>query len=222
MNEQKEQKDDWSAWFSTYGLLTAQRILERFHVHLAHTELMNAIHDSNSVYFQLLRVPLKNVFNGIILQQAHDYQIYAQKLFVDYLLSGEDGKEASSPGAVVREDLEITRKKLIEMDGEFREQERMHQILIAESQATLITLSQNFKQLLTIVENKPYFLNEELAVFIERSETMNLDLRNYRSQFYNIVLRITELLALLPDYRVDEVKTNENRESLQFDALIGE
>jgi hypothetical protein len=222
MNEQKEQKDDWSAWFSTYGLLTAQRILERFNVHLAHAELVNSIHDPHSVYFQLLRVPLKNVFNGIILQQAHDYQIYAQKLFVDYLLSGEDGKEESSPGAVVREDLEITREKLIEMDGEFREQERTHRILIAESQATLITISQNLRQLLDKVSINPHFLNEELAEFIERSETMNLNLRNYRSQFYNIVLRITELLALLPDYRVDDVKINENRESLQFDALIGE
>ena len=222
MSEKKEQKDDWSAWFSTYGLLTAQRILERFNVHLAHDELASAIHDPRSVYFQLLRVPLKNVFNGIILQQAHDYQIYAQKLFVDYLLSGEDGKEETSPGAMTREDIEVLRKKLIEMDAEFREQEGMHQVLIAESQSALIAVSRDLKQLLQRVEDNPHALDAQLATFIERTETMNINLRNYRSQFYNLILRMTELLTLLPDYRIDEAKVNENRESLQFDALIGE
>ena len=82
MNEKVEQTD-WSTWFSTYGLLTSERILERFNIILPHDELINSVKDPFSIYFQLLRVPLKNVFNGIIYQQAHDYQIYAQKLFVD-------------------------------------------------------------------------------------------------------------------------------------------
>lgn len=222
MSEKKEQKDDWSVWFSTYGFLTAQRILERFNVHLAHDELASAIQDPRSVYFQLLRVPLKNVFNGIILQQARDYQIYAQKLFVDYLLSGEEGKEETSPGAMTREDLEVLRKNLIVMETEFREQERMHQILIAESQSFLISVSRDLKQLLKRVEDNPFALDADLSIFIERSEMMNINLRNYRSQFYNMILRVTELLTLLPDYKIDEAKVNENRESLQFDALIGE
>lgn len=220
MNEQK--KDDWSAWFSTYGLLTAQRILERFHVQLQHDELVNAIHDPDSVYFQLLQVPLKHVFNGIILQQAQDYQIYAQKLFVDYLLSGEDSKGEDVPGAVVRDDLEQTRKQLIELDVQFREQDRAHQLLIAESQATLITLSQSLKQLFHHMHDNPNFLHEKLVGFIERSNTVKVNLRDYRHQFYAIILRVTELLALLPDYRIDELKRTQNRETLQFDSEIGE
>ena len=218
MDEKKEKKDDWSIWFSTYGLLTAGRILERFHVYLSHDELAEAIHDPNSVYFKLLRVPLKNVFNGIILQQARDYQIYAQKLFVDYLLSGEDGKDESSPGAVVREDLEAQRTSLIQMDEAFREQETLHQVLIAESQATLIALSRDLKR----VKEDVFAFDAELEPYVERADTLNINLRNYRSQFYNLILRVTELLLLLPDYKMDEAKAVENRESLQFDALIGE
>lgn len=218
----EQHKDDWSAWFSTYGLLTAQRILERFHVQLQHDELVAAIHDPNSVYFQLLQVPLKNVFNGIILQQAKDYQIYAQKLFVDYLLSGADSKTEDDPGAIVREDLEQTRKQLIEMDAQFREQDRAHQILIAESQAALIMLSQSLKQLFNQMRVNPHFLHEKLADFIERTNIIKVNFRDYRHQFYAMILRVTELLALLPDYRPDELKTTENLEALQFDPKLGE
>lgn len=218
----EQQKDDWSAWFSTYGLLTAQRILARFHVQLQHDELARAVHDPNSVYFQLLQVPLKNVFNGIILQQAQDYQVYAQKLLVDYLLSGEDGKGDDTPGAVVREELEAVRKQLMDMDAQFREHDRMHQLLIAESQARLITLSHSLKQLFHHMQTNPSFLNEQLAQFIERCHQNNVDLRGYRHQFYAMILRITELLALLPDYRIDELKIVQNREMLQFDSRLGE
>ena len=218
MDEKKEKKDDWSVWLSTYGLLTAGRILESFHIYLLQAELAEAIRDPNNVYFKLLRVPLKNVFNGIILQQARDYQIYVQKLFVDYLLSGEDGKDESSPGAIVREDLELQRTSLIQMAEAFREQEALHQVLIAESQATLIALSQDLKR----IEKDSVAFEAELEPYVERAETLNINLRNYRSQFYNLILRVTELLLLLPDYKIDETKANENREALQFDALIGE
>ena len=221
MNE-KEETTDWSAWFSTYGLLTADRILERFNLHLPHEELIRTIHDPRSVYFKLLRVPLKNVFNGIILQQAHDYQIYAQKLFIDYLLSGEDAKEKEAPGAMTREDLEQQRLKLIEMGEEFRELEEAHQTLIADSQACLVELSKDLNALLKQAEETPHTLEESLSPFLEQAEDMNINLRSYRSQFYNVILRVTELLKLLPDYVPDQTKVADNRESLVFDALIGE
>ena len=216
MNEKQEQTD-WSAWFSTYGLLTAERILERFNVHLPHDELIKAVKDPLSVYFTLLRVPLKNVFNGIIFQQAHDYQIYAQKLFVDYLLSGEDAKDAESPGGMTRDDLEQQRIKLSDMGEAFRKQEDAHQILIAESQASLIALSQDLNSSAVREE-----LEATIIRYLEQAEEVNVNCRNFRSQFYNLILHVTELLGLLSDYRIDDAKVEENLVALEFNALIGE
>ena len=132
---------DLTTWFPTYGLLTAQRILERFNIQLTNDELIAAVKNPLSVYYQLLRVPLKNVFNGIVLQQAQDYQVYAQKLFVDYLLSGEGSKDVELPGANTREDLELARTKLMAVGEEFNHQELAQQELIAASQAMLIQLT---------------------------------------------------------------------------------
>ncbi|HBI21952.1 MAG TPA: hypothetical protein DDY37_05130 [Legionella sp.] len=221
MSEKQEQMD-WSAWFSTYGMLTAERILARFNIHLPPGELSTAAHDPRSVYFQLLRVPLKNVFNGIILQQAHDYQIYSQKLFIDYLLSGEDTKDKDQPGGIVREDLEQQRTGLIEMGERFQVLETSHQILIAESQATLIALSKDFSSLLKTATDDPGAIVNKLASYVERSEAINIDLRSYRREFYDAILKVTALLELLPDYRTDLQKQAENRETLAFDAQIGE
>lgn len=215
---EKQEQTDWSTWFSTYGLLTAERILERFNIHLPHDELIRAVKDPNGVYFLLLRVPLKNVFNGIILQQAHDYQIYAQKLFVDYLLSGEDIQEPGSMGDETRDDLEQQRMNLIEMGEAFYKQEEAHQVLIAESQASLISLSQNAQ--LNVAN--AYSMERDIANYIERAEDININLRGFRSQFYHIILQVTALLRLLTDYKIDELKVIENRVALEFDALLGE
>lgn len=218
MNEKKEQSTDWQTWFSTYGLLTAERILARFNIGLPHDELINAVKDPHSIYFQLLRVPLKNVFNGIILRQAHDYQIYAQKLLVDYLLSGEDAKEKSAPGSATRDDVEKERLKLIETGDAFRKIEEAHQLLIAESQAKLVLLTKD----LSALRLAPQKLEQGMADFVERCENNNINLRSYRSQFYNLILRITEFLRLIPDYHIDQAKIEENRMTLEFDALLGE
>ena len=215
MNEKVEQTD-WSTWFSTYGLLTSERILERFNIILPHDELINSVKDPFSIYFQLLRVPLKNVFNGIIYQQAHDYQIYAQKLLVDYLPSGEDAKEKDSPGAATREELDMERIKLIEMGEAFWKLEEAHQLLIAESQARLVDLSQD----LMALSLEPQKI-ESMAEYIERTEDININMRSYRSQFYNLILRITELLKLMSDYHIDQEKMAANQVALEFDALIG-
>ena len=214
----KQEQTDWSAWFSTYGLLTAERILDRFNVHLPHDELIKAVKNPLSVYYALLRVPLKNVFNGIILQQAHDYQIYAQKLFVDYLLSGEDAKDKESPGAMAREDVEQQRVNLIEMGDEFHKQSVAHQLLIAESQASLVMLSRN----LSVAVDVSSEIELNVVTYLERAEEINVNLRSFRSQFYNLILHVTELLALMADYHADVVKIAENRAALEFDALIGE
>lgn len=144
MNEQKEQAE-LSSWFSSYGLITAERILEKYHIRLAHDVLMRAVKNPESIYYRLLKVPIKNVLNGIILTQAKDYQVYAQKLFIDYLLSGEEGKEQDSPGGGTREELEERRQELMALGERFQQQERKHQQLISASQARLISFGNQWR-----------------------------------------------------------------------------
>src|ERR1700733_6213863 len=126
MSEDRKE-DALSAWLSTYGLITAERILERYQIRLQQKELFSVVKNPNTFYHRLLRVPLKNVLNGIIMQQVHDYQVYTQKLFVDYLLSGESEKDEESPGGMAREDLEEERNKLLKLNEGF------HQLELAQN-----------------------------------------------------------------------------------------
>ncbi len=282
-----------SMWLSTYGLLTSKRIFERFNIDVDTDELIAAIKNPMSIYHQLLSVPLKNIFNGIIFQQAKDYELYAQKLFIDYLLSGEGSKNDDSPGGTTREDLELLRTKLLEVSGEFEQQELSQKQLISESQSVLIQLSSELQNILQVastklgellkekgiikgdkliqhalqkafihyVEDEEQILEissafwgklsevvdvaltnewrEEMAVplrsfidlkksmlsklkpFIQRADDVGIEVRSYRRQFYDIVLRTTEFINYLPDYRVDGARDTDNRSSLYFDSLIG-
>ncbi|MDI9818896.1 MULTISPECIES: hypothetical protein [unclassified Legionella] len=291
MSEEKAE-NDLSIWLSTYGLVTAERILESYKIRLQQKELISAIKNPNTFYHHLLRVPLKNVLNGIILQQAHDYQVYAQKLFVDYLLSGETGKGEDSPGGLTREDLEKERQGLISMGDAFHQQTITHNNLIAESQKKLIQLVDEWHKALSVVAKKiravlsenglsvkeesiinsvnillmedsgrqkrmdlksnnwsrvekiidhnlsadarQAFVDElttlrefmveadtKLADFIPEIAAMTNTLREYRTHFYELILRVNELIKLLPEYRIDPAQTEENRESIHFDKEIG-
>ena len=284
---------DLKKWLSTYGLLTADRIFEKFNIHLNHDELTTAVKNPRSIYYQLLRIPLKNVFNGIILQQATDYQIYSQKLFIDYLLSGENEKDANASGASIREDIEIKRKHLVEIGEQFAQQEEAHQVLIAESQSSFIKLSRELQESLKKVTKKCkailqkqgldisqnavmeaikvaiiyYDINDEmlsetstfwaelekhlgmslnknicakltpalnefnqhkdetneiLSSFLARASELTQNLRHCRTQFYEVIINANDLIKLLPDYKRDESKMEENLQSLNFDPKIGE
>ena len=122
----------FSQWFSTYGVITAERILGTYHIILAQTDLLAGIKNPHSFYHQMVQIPLKNVLNGIILQQANDYHIYVQKLFIDYLLSGESAKSEESQGAHTRESLESERKQLVSLGEEFNKKQLAHDSLIGK------------------------------------------------------------------------------------------
>src|SRR3990167_9672365 len=109
--------NDLSNWLSTYGLITVEKILDRYGIRLTVNDLTCAVRNPDSLFFNLIQLPLKHLFNGLVFQQAKDYQVYAQKLFIDYLLSGEQGQENSQ----VEDDLEVTRKKLVAMGEAFHE-----------------------------------------------------------------------------------------------------
>lgn len=159
MSEQLKD-EELDKWFSSYGAITAERILSRYHITLPQNEVMNTIKNPNSFYHQLLKIPLKNVLNGIILQQASDYHVYGQKLFIDYLLSGESGKPADSPGAITRESLENERQLLVTLGDEFTELQATHSSLISRSQASLIKFSTQWQ---TAFERALKQINETLT-----------------------------------------------------------
>ncbi|MBA2656902.1 MAG: hypothetical protein H0U70_07930 [Tatlockia sp.] len=287
MSEENE-PNELSAWMSTYGLITAERILERYQIRLQHEELFTAMKNPSSFYHKLLIVPLKNVFNGIILQQAYDYQVYAQKLFIDYLVSGESSKPDEAAGGFTREDLEKERKNLVALTEDFRKFEIDHYKLIAQSQKILIEQAQIWqnalsssaatltlhlnkeeaaiKQMINVLlvhpdftnktatflkadfwqaiekvhgesltkDLKQIFINEvqkleefnlkledSLAGYAELVREMGLSLRNWRSEFYNFILRSNNLFNLLPEYQSNESQDKKNKETLDFDSEIG-
>lgn len=275
---------------STYGVLTAQRILERFKISLDQEVIGRLMANSTNLYFQFLRIPMKQVLHGIIFQQAYDYQVYAQKLFVDFLLSGQDDKDKNSPGASNREELEEERTHLIKLSELFSQKEVEHAQLISETQNALIHLSHELQALLhdgseTIKKrlalnnihksgeliNKAFHfaiiahkndqafsdvlwenLQRTLEISIDQTHQKELDdlankidayqskveqflrdyldpveaignsLRHYRNDFYETVLKVTELIKQLPDYHPNEERETKNRANLYFDSKLGE
>ncbi len=283
--------NELSQWFSTYGVITAERILGRYKVNLAQTELVAAIKSPYSFYHRMLRVPLKSVLNGIVLQQANDYHVYVQKLFIDYLLSGENSKGEEAQGATIRESIENERQQLVALGDEFHKVHGQHDYLIAASQASLIKVTQIFnmeleKALTALndllkntgfsekkskirqainhaliycnmveVQNNQYIFiekmnevlnasltedlkgkianilseillmdmdfDEQISDFIAQAEEVNRMANSYRNQFYETILRVVELIKLLPDYKIDPEQDAVNREPLYFDKSIG-
>lgn len=286
--------DQLNKWFSTYGLITAERILGKYHISLPQPELISAIKSPFSFYHLLLKIPLKNVLNGIVLQQAGDYHIYAQKLFIDYLLSGESGKSEETPGALTRESMEMERQKLVTLGEDFHQLQLDQNELIASSQVSLIKTAdlwkKNFESLIAPINetlkqagfdvskssiraginhalihcdyvkvaalgNKHLFIDEfnkivkvkltddlknkllthlsiileillnfenEFGTYFQKNKELGEQAKSYRTQFYDTILRVNELISLLPEYKINPEQDAINRESLHFDKTIGE
>lgn len=205
---------------STYSILTADRILDRWGLKLTQDELAKVVKNPNSVYYQLLVVPFNNIINGIILQQTYDYQVYAQKLFVDYLISGSGNDNEESPGATVRADLEQSRLKLVSLSELFERDILTHKTLIGESQGHLNDVMRSLRPLLD-TEQTAQAIEKSIAPFRDRSLELAQGLRNYRSEFKTIILDVLRLIQLLPDYHVNEEQEEINRAALQFDDQLG-
>lgn len=292
--ETKQTNNELDQWFSTYGVISAERILGTYGINLPSAELLVAIKSPFSFYHQILQVPLKNVLNGIIFQQANDYHVYVQKLFIDYLLSGESSKGEETQGAHTRELLEEERKNLVSLGEAFHQKQIAHELLISSSQAILMKIAREWKVAMesgirqinstfknykleskksvirnaishaliycdlttaNASDNKYQFIdqineviklnltdeikdqlvsnlselfnltinfNNKINSFFERAVELGEQVSLYRTQFYATILRVADLIKLLPDYKIDPVQDAANRESLYFDKTIGE
>jgi hypothetical protein len=203
---------DSPIWLSTYGILTAERILERFKINLSRKELLETLKNPDSVYHHLLTVPLKNIFNGIVIKQVYDYQVYAQKLFIDYKLAStapaEDSEEATpAPDS----DIDIKCKELMQLNELFDKKQHIHQQLIAKSQAWLIKQTRE-----TMLE-----VNTETSSKIEGFsadvESLLITFQDLREQLRELIIQTTAILSVTSDYKIDPEQMAENKESLDFD-----
>ena len=221
---EKEKDNGYSMWYSTYGTLTTQRVLERLGIRLPHDEFIKAVKDVDGIYYQVLRVPMMNIFNGIIYQQAYDYQVYAQKLFIDYRLSPEFAKEADSPGGGIRADLDELYDRLLEQGKAFNEELFVHYRLISESQLSLIDqvaqLKRTKSNLSNLMDNSSF--NETMLAFKDRAEIIMGTFRHYRTEFYQLILQITDRFTMLVDYHYDLENAERQRMLLRFDMKIGD
>lgn len=213
---------EWSQWLSTYGVLTAQSVLKQFRFQVHAETLMTDMHDPKSVYFHLLRVPFKQVFNGIVLAQASDYRTYAQKLFIDYFLSGANAGDENTPGANIRASLESERTALMTLGDTYEQVIYRHNICIAASQQALMAFSNQYQQPLVITDAQSEEVNLRMKPYLDEATDLAQQFSHFRQAFYQAILRIQELLQLHPTYHMDEAKQNKNKESLLFDMAIEE
>ncbi|HEN5640131.1 TPA: hypothetical protein U6349_002922, partial [Legionella pneumophila] len=65
-------------------------------------------------------------------------------------------------------------------------------------------------------------LNTKLDEFTDRTNHLSQKAKSFRTQFYEVILRIIELIKLLPEYKIDPEQDAINREPLYFDRTIGE
>ena len=121
---------------------------------MSYENLVNTLQHIDSIFCRLLKIPILEIFNGIILQQVNDYQAYAHKLLIDYLLSSENNKTENESGATTRAAIDDARQHLLEISDKFSEQEICREQLINESQKQLIKYTKDWKQKLDLMSNK--------------------------------------------------------------------
>lgn len=223
MEEKKERVvEDTTKWQSTYGILTSERLLAEFDIKLDKKALLELTNYPNSFIFQLLRIPMHNVFNGIINQQALDYQIYAQKIFIDYLISGKADDPPEAQGSSTRERLEDERNNLLSISESFNDHTKEHMKLIGKSQKDFISLcaelNKKKKQCAKILKKSPMFI-DSLLVYLTADSVTNEFCEQHASVIGNVdkdllareispILKYKEEIKNLINKYMSSVETN--------------
>lgn len=211
---------------STYQWVTVGRVLGRYGLSLSDPAVMALLRAKTSFYYQLLRIPLTNVLNGIILGQAREYQLFLQKLFVDYLVSGEADRSDEEPGEDTRETIEELRQSMLALSGEFEAAERAHEGLITESQRAIMTLMEQFIRALDQLKSQfkgisiqpcyDLFLDAkgfsiQDAAWARLEATLRQTLTTEQRQALQALFQGMDVAPLLADY---EPKVQESRRAL--------
>lgn len=220
----KSMDEEQSTWYSTYGLVTLERIFALLNIHFKQEELHTISRSPKSPYYQLLQVPLKCLFNGIIISQANDYREYAQKVLVDYLLSGAANlpPEQTKPEGVQFE-LELMRQNVIASSEQFDLLQFEHYHLINNSQRQAIETAHTLPVPRVLIDNsKGAEIQAMMLSFLKQAEDVNQKAKNFRKQFQETILRCRELLDSVPEYFGRFETKTEHTEALFFDSKLGE
>ena len=139
---------------SSYGLMTAERILERFELSLSPPELQKAL-AAPSFYRELLELPSRNLYNGILYQQAATRLLYIKKRLMEETLSPEylqlcqsqalDEMEEENSFSQFKEFIDERREALLALNQDFKATKLAHDTSIAQSQALLKALAAAWK-----------------------------------------------------------------------------
>jgi hypothetical protein len=287
MDEENIKEDEVESYLTTYQWVTVGQLLEGYGLKLSDTSVLLMLRKKTAFYFQLLRIPVMNVLNGIIIDQTKAYRIYVQKMFVEYLVSGQADVEETI-GSETRAALEKARVHMLEIGSLFDESIKAHEALIIETQRTLIQWSKQFKATLTTIGKawmseihqqtgltlsitmpmlydlfvdadgfeasdaawkrfeshykQPFpstlkntlqtqfkqlnALQDQFKAFIAAHEDpvlqLQISLNQHRSQFYDEIIQVQNLLMLLPGFDLNPVYNTQERASLNFDTHIGE
>lgn len=211
------------SWFSTYGLITIERIFAQYGLKIQQEQVHIILRDPESIYHLFLQIPFRNILNGIILNQASDYRGFLQKLFIDYLVSGA-ANEADAPlqGGAIRESLEEERGRMISLSDEFDIDHFKYEVLISESQKDLIKLAKNnFSKMDEVTDEDKTSLVDIVKKYELMATELNEKLCDYRKKFQELIILVQNLVTKLPNYQLDPNKMFEHKESINFDPNLG-
>lgn len=201
-NTVEQTTGDLSNWLSTYGIVTVEKILDRYEVKMASIDLIATLKNPHAMLSKLIQTPLKNVFNGLVLQQAKDYQSYIEKMFIDYLLSGESDQD---PESICREDIELARQDFLQLITDFQKTTHTHEKVIADSQTLLIQFFSQFRQ--------------KIAASVK---VVHSHLRDGRVVLKNEERVVEMLYALMSGVKADQLIDDKSLVWVRCDQILGQ
>lgn len=104
---------------TTFGLVTAERLLAKMGVGLSQDQISMQIQNSKAFYHALMYLPAKRTKVQGGIERCRDIQAYGQQKLIHYLFSGEASKEETENGQEVREEIEASRQRMVEMGKTF-------------------------------------------------------------------------------------------------------
>ena len=107
-----------------------------------------------------------------------------------------------------------------------RESNNTHAIIDKINEKFKVSMSDEIKEqlldhLTDLLEVSSGF-DLNISKFNERCSVIGEQARSYRVKFYDTILRVTALIKLLPEYKINLEQDQINREPLYFDKNIGE
>jgi hypothetical protein len=115
----KAQEEEVLRLPTTFGLVTAERLLAKIGVSLSQAEISMQIQNPKTFYHALLYLPAKRTKLRGGIERCRDIQAYGQQKLIHYLFSGEASKEETENGQEVREEIEASRQRMVEMGKTF-------------------------------------------------------------------------------------------------------